>query len=87
MALAIWVRDSQIRGIPVGADAPDEITKIFKSSVYEEIKKEILEDSPQDWLDEKTNDHNLMPDDEDILSGISFDFRRRNENLLKEFGW
>lgn len=87
MALAIWVRDSQIRGIPVGADAPDEITKIFKSSVYEEIKREILEDSPEDWLGEKTSDPILMPDDEDILSGISFDFRRKNENLLKEFGW
>jgi hypothetical protein len=87
MALAIWVRDQQMRGIPVGAEVPDEITRIFKSPVYEEIKKEILEDSPEDWLNDKSDNPILDPDDEDILTGITFATRRKYDKLLKEFGW
>ena len=87
MALAIWVRDQQMRGIPVGAEVPDEITRIFKSPVYEEIKREILEGSPEDWLNDKSDNPILDPDDEDILTGITFATRRKYDKLLKEFGW
>ena len=66
---------------------PDEITRIFKSPVYEEIKKEILEDSPEDWLNDKSDNPILDPDDEDILTGITFATRRKYDKLLKEFGW
>jgi hypothetical protein len=88
MCLAIGVRDSQIRDIPVGAEVPKELTQIFTSQVYEEIKQEILKGSPEDWIEDETKDPILLPEEKDILPGIMFDTDPRpNSKLLKEFGW
>ena len=46
MAIGLFVRDERMRGIPVGAEVPEEMVKIFKSDTYEEIKREILEGRP-----------------------------------------
>jgi hypothetical protein len=85
--LALHVRDTILRDIPMGADVPKELKQPFKSSIYEEIRKEILEGAPKDLLSERSPDPILLPDDEDIMAGVVYSFRRRYEKLLREFGW
>lgn len=88
LALALFVRDSRMRGIPIGSQVPEEMVKIFKTEVYEEIRREILEGKPEDWANGgDTFDPIFMPDPDTILPGISWDFKRKNDRLLKEFGW
>jgi hypothetical protein len=87
ICLALYVRDSVLRDIPMGAEIPKELASPFKTSVYEEIKREIMEGSPKDLISEVSNDPILIPDEDDILAGVVFNFRRRHDKLLKEFGW
>jgi hypothetical protein len=88
MCLSISVRDSQMRNIPVGAEMPKEMIQVFTSQVYDEIKQEILKGSPEDWVDDESNDPILLPDEKDVLPGVIFDNDPRpNSKLLKEFGW
>lgn len=82
LALAIWVRDSQMRDLPMGAEAPEEHLKIMRSEVFDEIKREIMEDYSEDWLVENSI---YVPETEDPL--LSINLKRKNERLLKEFGW
>lgn len=86
MCLALIVRDEQMRGIPVGSDVPKEMVQIFKSDVYEEIRKEILKDTPQSWLMEE--EPILISNNEDNSSMEAYlNLHRKNDKLLKEFGW
>ena len=87
MCIALYVRDEEMRGIPVGADVPDEMTKIFKTEMYAEIRKEIMEGSKKDWLNEESTDPILMPESDELLTPVTFNIRRRHDKLLKEFGW
>jgi hypothetical protein len=87
MCVALYVRDSQMRDIPMGAEVPSDLAQPFQSVIYEEIRKELLEGAPMDLLDDSTDDPILLPDQEDILPGVVFNFRRRYDKLLKEFGW
>jgi hypothetical protein len=87
MAVTLYVRDTIMRGIPIGADVPDEITSVFKSSNYEEIRKEIQKGSPNDWIGGDDNDSILNPSDKDILPGVVFNPKRKNDEILREFGW
>lgn len=85
--LALHVRDTILRDIPMGADVPQELKQPFKSSIYEEIRREILEGAPRDFLSERSPDPILLPDDEDIMAGVVYSFRRKYDRLLREFGW
>jgi len=85
--LALHVRDSILRDIPMGADVPKELKQPFKSSIYEEIRREILEGAPKDLLSERSLDPILLPDDEDIMAGVVYSFRRKYDKLIREFGW
>jgi len=87
MCIALFVRDEEMRGIPVGADVPEEMTKIFKTEMYREIRQEIMEGSKKDWLNEESTDPVLMPESDDLLPPVTFNIRRRHDKLLKEFGW
>jgi hypothetical protein len=87
MSVALYVRDTIMRGVPVGADIPDEITSVFKSPNYEEIRKEIQDGSPGDWIGEDDNDPILDPTGKDVLPGVVFDVKRKNDKILREFGW
>lgn len=87
MAIGLFVRDLQLRGIPVGAEAPEELTDVFKSQMYEEIRNEIRDGAPEDWISQDGNDPILMPNEEDMLPSISFNIKRKNDKLLREFGW
>jgi sRNA-binding carbon storage regulator CsrA len=47
MAICLYVRDAQLRSIPVGAEVPEEMMNIYRSEVYDEIKQEIMRDAPE----------------------------------------
>jgi len=87
LSFAIFVRDMQMRDIPVGAEIPEEMMKIFKSEVMEEIKKEVMDGSPEDWFMEEEKIEPLIHSENEVLPGVLFKINRRNEKLLKEFGW
>lgn len=86
MCMALHIRDSMLRDIPMGAEVPREITSTLKTQVYEQIKKELLEGRPEDYFVEEEVDL-LAPDKDSILSPVMFNIERRNDRLLKEFGW
>jgi hypothetical protein len=87
MCVCLYVRDMQMRDIPMGAEVPTDLAQPFQSAIYEEIRRELLEGAPLDLLADKSDDPILMPDQEDILPGVVFNFRRKYDKLLKEFGW
>jgi len=86
MCIALFVRDSMLRDIPMGAEVPQEIMSNIKTQVYEEIKRELLEGKPEDLLAEEDIDV-FGVDKDTILPGVIFDTRRRGDKLLREFGW
>jgi hypothetical protein len=86
MCIALYVRDSMLRDIPMGAEVPREITATLKSQVYEEIKRELMEGRPEDFLADEDIDL-LAPDKDSVLPGVMFNIERRNDRLLREFGW
>jgi hypothetical protein len=85
LALAIFVRDESMKGIPVGADVPKELMDVFKSEVYEEIKKELAEGAPEDFMEEEFDIFSIYQ--EDVTPGVVFNVRRKFDKLLKEFDW
>ena len=86
LCIGLYVRDAQNRNIPVGAEVPKEITSVFKTEMYEEIKREILEGAPQDVFGNPNENDPLYYKDGD-LNSVAFDIRRKYHNLLIEFGW
>jgi len=87
MCVALFVRDSMLRDIPIGAEVPQEILSSVKTQVYEDIKRELLEGKPEDLLADEEDVDLLGIDKEGTLPGVVFDIRRRNDRILKEFGW
>jgi hypothetical protein len=82
MCIALYVRDSLNRDMPIGAEPTGESVNIIKSQVYEEIKKE-LEEGMVDSLMEQEID--LLSSGMDTSPLI--DTQRKGENILREFGW
>jgi hypothetical protein len=90
VAISLFVRDSVLRDLPMGSSVPRELTEPLKSASYAEIKKEILDGAPRDFFDTTTSnrkENSLFVADEEIMAGVAFDFRRKLDSLLKEFGW
>ena len=87
MCFALYTRDSMLRDIPMGAEVPREITSTLKAQVYEEIRKELMNGRPEDFL--INDDIDLLAMEKDaILPGVMFDLSmRRNHKLLQEFDW
>lgn len=76
LCFALYVRDENIRGLPIGSESED-IMKILKSNSHEEIKKEILEGGIESWK---------MP--ENVTFEKPQDTFEINKNkILREFGW
>ena len=86
MGMALYVRDSMLRDIPMGADVPLEVTASFKTQMYEEIKRELMNGAPENIMEEEMDF--LAPDKESIMPGIVFGNNRRAfDKILKEFNW
>jgi hypothetical protein len=86
LCIALVVREDRMRDIPIGADIPEQITQVFDSDAFKEIREEILNESPEDWIVKEEDDPILIPDREETILE-HFGFRRKHEKLLREFGW
>ena len=84
MCIALYIRDTLNQDIPLGASV--DVSRIDKvnNQIYEEIKKELMEGKPEEILQISSSS---LFDEEDIYNSEGFTFRRKNENLLREFGW
>lgn len=89
IALAIYVRDAEVKGLPAGAEAPEESLNIFKSPIYEQIRQEVLGESLNNFLhdEEDLSELNALDEFEKHFPEDAIRYRRRNDALLKEFGW
>ena len=85
MCIALHVRDSMLRDVPMGAETPREATAILKNQVYEEIKRELMEGKPEDFLIDDGTD--LLAPDSSEMPSVLANFKRKNHKLLQEFGW
>ena len=85
MCLALYIRDSLTQDIPLGANIEGEkLGAKINNEIYEEIKRELLDGKPEDIIG--TN-KDLFDGDDDIFNSDAMQFRRKNNTLLKEFGW
>lgn len=85
MCIALHIRDSMMRDMPMGAEMPKEVSATLKAQVYEEIKRELMEGKPEDFLMDQEMDL-LMPD-KDSMPMEMYNLERKNHRLLSEFGW
>ena len=84
LCLALYARGTMTRDVPIGFEDED-MTEAFKAEIYEDIKRELERDSPDDWtLDDMDIFNDIMDDD---MSGISTNQKRPHDAILKEFGW
>lgn len=80
LCLALYARESSARYAPVGV-GEEEYSEIFKAEIFDKIRKELFENDG-DWEKEAEQWFN-SPDDHSKM----FEFKRKNDSLLKEFGW
>jgi hypothetical protein len=83
MSMAIYIRDSSMRGIPLGAEVPPEMIQVFKTEVFDEIKREILADETDEFFEPSTE---TAMDEDGYIVNISAASRKR-DRILREFGW
>jgi hypothetical protein len=82
LCLSLYVRDEKIRGLPIGSEESSKsLISILKTNVMEEIKQEITEGGVENWSVAKPeiNEFNISASD--------FEIKRKNDKILKEFGW
>jgi len=84
ISIALYARESISRDIPLGAEIPRENINIVKSQIYEEIKREIEECKVDEVSDEEID---LLAPDIDSSYTPLVNFQRKNDNIIKEFGW
>ena len=86
MCIALYVRDSLLRDLPMGAERPKESIQIVKNQVYEEIKKQLMEGSPEDLLSSEDIDL-LAPEKDSFYGGYTYIPERKFDKLFREFGF
>jgi len=86
LCLALYAKESKNRGVPMGsAETGESYTETYKAEIYEEIKKELSKDSPDDWME--SGDDYLMGKINDSDASLYYKSKRPQDDLLKEFGW
>ncbi len=86
MAHALHVRGDIIRSTPYGAESLVKMDDPMSSETYQKIKEELSKGAPEDWLDWE-QDLKPLPPEEQFISDFAQDYERKNNKLLKEFGW
>jgi hypothetical protein len=76
LCIALYVRDERIRGLPLNVEYSEDALQIMKPKIYDDIKKEIREGGVSNWFEIKQEENN-----------IEKEFPRKNNEILKEFGW
>jgi hypothetical protein len=88
LSLALYVRDTYMTDIPVGAEVPEELTQIFNTDMFKKIQEEIIGEERSLWMKEEMPSIIMLPyvnDDETREDMIRL--RRPHDLLLREFGW
>ena len=80
----LYIRDSMLRDMPIGPVVSNEFTEATKSVDYEQIKKEIMEGVENDMFEDYRKIISTLDEEQ---AGAAYEFRRRSETLLREFGW
>lgn len=84
MCLALYARETMGRGMAAGF-VEEQYTETFKAEIFDEIKRELSKNAPDNWFtDEEADMFSNINDDDPITSGI---YKRQHDKLLKEFGW
>lgn len=84
LCLGIYVRDRMLQDIPIGADVPKEILNNINNDVCQEIKKELFDSRYEDFTEEEIG---LLSSNDEIEKEILIKMYRRDDKILKEFGW
>jgi hypothetical protein len=83
LCLALYAKGTMTRNVPIGFE-DEEMTEAFKAEIYEEIKKELEREAPEDWMLE---DLDIASSDFKDDLQISTGYKRAHDQILKEFGW
>ena len=67
------------------AETGESYTETYKAEIYEEVKKELSKNSPDDWME--SGDDYLMGKINDSDASLYYKSKRPQDDLLKEFGW
>jgi hypothetical protein len=78
------VRDRMLENIPIGADIPKEILNNVNNDICQEIKKELFDSKYEDFTEEEIG---LISSNDEIEKEILIKMYRKNDKVLKEFGW
>lgn len=84
MFIGVYVRDKMLEDIPIGAEVPKEIYNNINYDVCQQIKKELFETKYEDFKEEQIK---LISSEDDIDKELLINLYRKNDNILKEFGW
>jgi hypothetical protein len=84
LCLSLYVRNQMIQDLPVGASAPQEATSILSSDVCQEIKRELFDSRYEDFIEEEISTSSSISEEQQELL---FNLYRKNNKILKEFGW
>lgn len=82
MAIAIYARDQSIRDIPLGMSTTETGTRIQNNA--QDIRSELRKGLKDDILERIKNKEKTV---DDFENEILINMYRKNNNLLKEFGW
>lgn len=93
LAIGLYVRELEMRGVPVGADVPQEIIQKFRNESYDEIKREILGNNTN-WRPTHEEDNDNSDDygwksqnEQERINSRNKYYKRHMDEFLREFGW
>lgn len=87
MALALYVRDLNEKNLPPIANTKEENMKIFTSDVYEQIRKEIINEEELEDLFSIDKDNGNYFNSNFALDQEIAKYKMSRSKILQEFGW
>lgn len=86
-AMGLYVRDLQSRDMPtIGPAGIKELVQKFKTDQFEEIRREIVNGSEDDWLNTIIRQNERETSIDEMFTNSDM-FKRKADKLLKEFGF
>jgi hypothetical protein len=83
LCLCLYIRNQIAQDLPVGASAPQDMTSLV-DDVCKEIKRELFDSRYEDFIEEEISTSSSINEDE---QETLFNLYRKNNKILKEFGW
>jgi hypothetical protein len=83
LCLCLYIRNQIAQDLPVGASAPQDMTSLV-DDVCKEIKRELFDSRYEDFIEEEISTSSSINEDE---QETLLNLYRKNNKILKEFGW